>query len=247
MKLTRKLIPAFAMLLVSAVLMSTASFAWFSMNQTVTASGMSITAQKADDIFLEIVAGKAEDVTTDTVFDVTDSNNFTAADGLLPVAHNTITLDLENETVSESIEKLGNWYYKVGTDVNNAHTGESAAKPITSLDSYVAKTYFTVRANPNAQGTIYGLYVSNITITDVQGGVTIIIAGANGYQEFTAETDGEQTFAAANILSDEVSDPQTITVYVFIDGNHDNVYTNNRDNLGGSIEFTLKAFAESQN
>ena len=245
MKLTRKLIPAFAMLLVSAVLMSTASFAWFSMNQTVTASGMSITAQKADDIFLEIVAGKAEDVTEDTVYDVTASNNFTAADGLLPVAHKSTTDGFSFET----IETLTNWYYKVGTDVNDAHDGAIAEKPITSLDGYVAKTYFTVRANPNAQGTIYDLYVSNITITDLQGGVTVIIAGANGYQEFTTATDSDGAdleFNAANILSQEVSVAQTITVYVFIDGNHDKVFTNNRDNLGGSIQFTLKAFAESQ-
>ena len=40
MKNTRKLIPAVVMLLVSAVLMSTASFAWFSMNKQVTATGM---------------------------------------------------------------------------------------------------------------------------------------------------------------------------------------------------------------
>ena len=44
MKLTRKLIPAFAMLLVSAVLMSTASFAWFSMNKDVEADGIMVTA-----------------------------------------------------------------------------------------------------------------------------------------------------------------------------------------------------------
>ncbi len=44
MKNTRKLIPAFAMLLLSAVLMSTASFAWFSMNTSVTAGGMQVKA-----------------------------------------------------------------------------------------------------------------------------------------------------------------------------------------------------------
>ncbi len=43
-KLNRKLIPAFAMLLLSAVLMSTASFAWFSMNGDVKATGMSVSA-----------------------------------------------------------------------------------------------------------------------------------------------------------------------------------------------------------
>ena len=39
-KSTRKLIPAFAMLLISAVMLSTASYAWFATNNTVRASGM---------------------------------------------------------------------------------------------------------------------------------------------------------------------------------------------------------------
>ena len=53
MKKTRKLIPALAMLLLSAVLMSTASFAWFSMNDKVTVNGMEIQAM-ADQTFLLI-------------------------------------------------------------------------------------------------------------------------------------------------------------------------------------------------
>jgi hypothetical protein len=44
MKRTRKLIPAIAMLLISAVMMATASFAWFSLNETVFAEGMKVTA-----------------------------------------------------------------------------------------------------------------------------------------------------------------------------------------------------------
>lgn len=43
-KLNRKLIPAFAMLLLSAVLMSTASFAWFNSNGSVKADGIKIQA-----------------------------------------------------------------------------------------------------------------------------------------------------------------------------------------------------------
>ena len=41
----KKLIPALALLLVSAVMLGTSSFAWFSMNTEVTATGMSVTAQ----------------------------------------------------------------------------------------------------------------------------------------------------------------------------------------------------------
>ena len=44
MKKMRKLLPAIAMLLVSAVMMSTASFAWFTMNSEVQATGMQVTA-----------------------------------------------------------------------------------------------------------------------------------------------------------------------------------------------------------
>ena len=44
MKKMRKLIPALAMLLVSAVMMSTASFAWFTMSAAVSAQGMSVKA-----------------------------------------------------------------------------------------------------------------------------------------------------------------------------------------------------------
>ena len=47
MKRTRKLIPAIAMLLISAVMMTTASFAWFSMNTSVTAGGMNVEATTA--------------------------------------------------------------------------------------------------------------------------------------------------------------------------------------------------------
>ena len=48
----KKLIPAFALLLVSAVLMSTASFAWFSMNNTVTVTGMEIRTVVGDNLLI---------------------------------------------------------------------------------------------------------------------------------------------------------------------------------------------------
>lgn len=44
MKKMRRMIPALCMLLVSAIMLSTASFAWFTMNDSVTASGVQIQA-----------------------------------------------------------------------------------------------------------------------------------------------------------------------------------------------------------
>ena len=52
MKFTRKLVPALALLIVSAVLMTTATFAWFSMNTRVTATGMQMGTEAGDNVLI---------------------------------------------------------------------------------------------------------------------------------------------------------------------------------------------------
>lgn len=52
MKFTRKLLPALALLLVSAVLMTTATFAWFSMNTRVSATGMQMETEAGDNVLI---------------------------------------------------------------------------------------------------------------------------------------------------------------------------------------------------
>ena len=56
MKLTKKLIPALGMLVLSASMLVTSTFAWFSMNTSVTATNMTVTA-KADQVYLQIIKG----------------------------------------------------------------------------------------------------------------------------------------------------------------------------------------------
>ena len=53
MKMTRKLFPALIMLLVSAIMLSTASYAWFASNSTVSASNLKVKV-KSNSRFLEI-------------------------------------------------------------------------------------------------------------------------------------------------------------------------------------------------
>lgn len=55
----RKLLPAFAMLTVSAISLTSATYAWFSMNKEVTVSSMSISAKSADAI-IEISANGSD-------------------------------------------------------------------------------------------------------------------------------------------------------------------------------------------
>ncbi len=51
-KTLRKIIPAIAMLLISATLVGTSTFAWFSMNNKVTISGMSVTTKVSSNLFV---------------------------------------------------------------------------------------------------------------------------------------------------------------------------------------------------
>lgn len=85
MKATKKIIPALVMLLVSAVLLSTASYAWFSMNTTVTATGMQVKATTASSLVIE---DAQEDVGTSKETTVTFANYSNA---LTPTTHDWAT------------------------------------------------------------------------------------------------------------------------------------------------------------
>ena len=250
MKLTRKLIPAMIMLLVSAVLMSTASFAWFAMNTTVKAQGMAVKA-KADSIFLEI-SGKQDkkgetDVWgttgTDMVVDE-ETGKVTTPVQLYPVDHKAFTKPADIDTNTS-------WFFKYVTDPNNATTGASEDKAIGAFGDYVYKTTYKVRLNPNMVNKAYDLYVSSISIP-VDTGITVIICCDQGaddtaanIQEFS-ETSNSIEWSAEKNLADELvmedaNDYCVVSVYIYIDGTHEKVYTNNAAALAGEVEFTLSA------
>lgn len=69
----KKLIPALALLLVSAVLLATSSFAWFSMNTTVTVTGMQVTTKVSSNLQIK------EDTLASTTR-IADANFTTAVD-----------------------------------------------------------------------------------------------------------------------------------------------------------------------
>ena len=50
----KKIIPAIAILIVSALMLASASFAWFTMNKTVTATGMNFSVSAPDNLQIGI-------------------------------------------------------------------------------------------------------------------------------------------------------------------------------------------------
>ena len=70
MKKFKKLIPAFCAMLVSAAMLGTSTYAWFSVNKKVEAKGMSVTAQANTQYFV---------ISTDTTFTTDIEKTFTGA------------------------------------------------------------------------------------------------------------------------------------------------------------------------
>ncbi len=79
----RKLLPAFAMLTVSAISLSSATYAWFTMNKTVEVTNMLVKARSEGGLLISETSGHA---TTDQWDDVATANNLPAGVVLLPTS-----------------------------------------------------------------------------------------------------------------------------------------------------------------
>ena len=106
MKGMKKLIPALCLLLVSAILMGTSTYAWFSMNTQVTATGMQVKAVAEDGLLIknELDADAASNWKVST----------TASYGTL--------VDL----APTSTANVTAWYHNKSDDQNDAKAGQAA-------------------------------------------------------------------------------------------------------------------------
>ena len=82
--------------------------------------------------------------------------------------------------------------------------------------------------------------------TQINKGVRVIIAGADGLVEFNeTSANGADTVIAHSIPKDTQS--TAVNVYIFIDGEDTTTMTDNAQKLFGSIEFTLTCTAAEAN
>lgn len=233
MKKTKVIIPALGLLLLSTAASVTGTVAWFAANATVTATGMEVTA-KSDSVFLEISgshdAGAYSDIGTAEI----------EAD-LLPVSHESWSgvEDIEDFDLAVA-DTYDNWYYRYSDATDDADSNVTAKQYISSFTDYVATTSFSVKLHAGSADTAYDLYVSSVTIP-ADTGIHVVIAGADGYVELD-ETVATIAFNASNIIADEVTQTeQDINVYIFFDGNDENVYSDNILSLTGAVSFKLTA------
>ena len=112
MKKFRKLIPALCMLLVSALFVGTSTYAWFSMNKTVTAANMQIKAQVNTQLMIKGSAAGAEYKSAIDFIDANDSA-VSAKNALTTVP--ATAYKGRNEAGSAALIKDANGWKKIAT------------------------------------------------------------------------------------------------------------------------------------
>lgn len=153
----KKLIPALALLLVSAVMLATSSFAWFSMNTQVTVSGMSVTAKVGSNL---AIAGDTLDSTakkTDSDFKNTLVQNVTGI--LEPVSTINGTTFFYNSTKNAG----ANGDAVAETYIDYATTGLSASDTPATYNNKFSENYSVAKEDT---AVAYVDYVFQIKATN---------------------------------------------------------------------------------
>lgn len=231
----KKLIPAICMTLIAAVMLASSTFAWFSMNKTVTATGMQVTAN-SDSVYLLISKDNttAEAIQAETPAPLSATLSVNAS--LFPSAHKTVT-----NTEGASTES--NWYYKIADAPGaSASTGSETALSDANFAQYVVHqtVYITVAAGSNAATNLK--VSAAITAADGSGSKTIapvkvLVTTATAIAELSTTALSSDTVLAASISDTTVV---AVDIFIYYDGSHSDVYTNNIVNLdGASIVLTF--------
>lgn len=242
--LKKQLAAAVAMALVAAVALSSATFAWFVSNNTVTAKTASISAQ-SNAPFLMI--DKTDiDENSGTSIEFTE-----AATALYPaqvVANGTEPkFQSAYASAKNAATELSNSRYDVG----------SAEAAVTA--GFAIKETFHIGTADDKAGSFNNLKVSKVELTTDTGkldnAVSVLLVCGTNWAVYKVSADGtildkygDNTTEAGNngagILAATIAGANEVTVdaYVFYDGSDSEVYTDQLNALGtGGVTITFTA------
>lgn len=237
MKKFRKLIPAFCMLLVSAVLLGTSTYAWFSMNTTVTASTMTIKATTDANLYIAKGASNALDaITGTTVTDLGASATSVKPCDLSDAAGTVTVNDAATYNTAPTVGTAGsaNTYNKIGTITQTASTNETGK----DVSNYVAVAYVTIARKQTNAATYTLTPVCTVTVPDSASSnlnkamrAGLIINGAL-YESNDADTaSGTITFTFTTITGLADNTAYSVALLLWFEGEDTDCTANNAVNL----------------
>ena len=269
MKKFKKLVPAFCMLLLSAVMLASGTYAWFSVNDRVSATGMEVTAE-ANTKFLviknELTGGKfvatGDDITATFAKDANSGVEKDGArgNGVYPVFKATTT-NIANINVVDGSATLedGKWYTANSTKYDVAADTDAGKKLIRNVsevnaqagDYFLHYTVYVGLAVGSQEQTDKSL---KVTLVNEMGGETALPEYVNYLVKVTTSgtadyVDGDKTetgntFTGINLKA--ASDANgtdatyvTVEVLVYIDGFHGDIKDTNVGNISGKLGLAI--------
>lgn len=247
-KFTTKLLMSIIAVAFAFVALGTSTYAWFSMNTTVKAEGMQITA-KSDSTFLLINSGD-----NDTLSEVQTAKAIlttisvgTEEAKVYPSAHDTLSSATDAATAAK-------WYYKVA-DAPNASASTKDAQALTdaNFSKYVIKrtVYITLAPGSNdaTNLVVAATFVSNGTATGNSSNaftpVKAVVACGDTVVELDKTTTSSNTALAATVTASALV---TVDIYLYYNGADGSVYTENIANLdGATVNFSFSVTAAQGN
>ena len=251
MKMSKTILPALTMLLVSALMLSTASFAWFAMSESVTANNMTVSIRSESLYLLIDAATTADETRTQSAM---ASNKQIAVDGtpldgddsleILPTAFYTSSFKGANDIYvadGEDLKTYSNWYTATAASSDASAMADGKHTSIGGFEGYVVRYKYFVTLDTGSQACD-GLWVTNFSIIDngLNGTnlnpVKVVVACGDLYEQFyLADTNGDKgniDLTGTSGITDQTV--YEIYVYVYYDGNHADVFTNNLANLSAA-------------
>lgn len=268
MKKFKKLIPAFCAMLVSAAMLGTSTYAWFSVNKKVEANGMSVTATPNTQYFV---------VSADTNFEsaktITLGNNNIVQGGIgssedtktttvKPAAYGTVKVD---ESTTKGIANTW-WTANVNTynSINKADiigetavTGEGNAVYANS-DFFVGYTFYVGLADKSADFPSAKLQIKAVNDTGVARIAAVQLVPYTDTMKGTAEflqiegvapgENGGVVTSNSYELSATSKKYVQVIVYLYVDGNNPSVKdTATSTELKGTAAVKVAAATEKLN
>lgn len=237
---------AIAMVLVAAVALGSATFAWFVSNNTVTAETSKISAQSnAPFLKIDKTAITESSTTSSSYAEDTDVKLYPAQ--VVKNTDNTPLFKSAYASAATATTELSNSRYDVG-GAATAVKGEFAIKKSFKIGTADAKA-----------GSFKNLKVSGVKLTSdgtdgLEDALSILVVCGDNWAVYKKSSNGvvlteynDSVSAAGNntdgVLATTIAANASVDVdvYVFYDGSETNVYTNNLDKLtaiGATVTFT---------
>lgn len=239
---------AIAMVLVAAVALGSATFAWFVSNNKVEAQTTNISAQ-SNSAYLVIDNAAKGKTNTDSTSSATASETFTSDTKLYPAQWKRTFDNTGNKAASEAD---GVWQFESAYALDKTKTDEKDGTrfPVGNPEQAVNKDYTLANTFYIGTGTYDGTFtnlkvtsvkVNNDSNSDLDSAMRVLVMCDNEWAVWSKEGKESSSNDDGIIKAKGITKGKdaTVKVYVYYDGADSKVYTTNLENIAKDCGVTV--------